>query len=80
MSIPLRKILSIFSVAIFCRLHAHVLLKDLAEIARILIAAGGGDRIDLGIALAQHVSCMTQATFRQIGTEGGATARKEFVR
>ena len=54
-------------------------LKDLAEIARILIAAGGGNRIDLGIALTQHVSCMTQAAFRQVGAERGAAPRKEFV-
>ena len=66
-------------MAVFRRLNAHVFLEDLAEIARILVSTGSGNRINLLIALTQHLPRTAQTAVREIGTERSTAARKEFV-
>ena len=56
-------------MSIFRWLDSHMLLENLAEIPRVLIAAGSGNRIDLLVTLAQQLSGAAQTTLRQIGTE-----------
>ena len=66
-------------MSVFCRLDAHMLLKDFAEIARILITAGSSDSVDLLIPLTEHLPRAAQTAVRQIGAERGTAAREQFM-